>query len=245
MQSAFLALLFIFWESTNLSVLAQSQDPAALLKLARELRDGATASSSLKEAAGFYFSALLISKDQFDAAPVITSLVDRQQDIFHSEGDSTPADSSLDSVKVYSSIAYELAELLEFSPALLQDFNVSSLELLLTAARLGNSAAQHKVSTIFGTGVSRDHLLPMDAGRSLVLEYMAALSGDVLANMGMGYRLMHGIGVVENCELALPFYEYAANIAADAIEKSAGYSAVPDRMKLSEATDPNARFALQ
>lgn len=53
-----------------------------------------------------------------------------------------------------------------------------------------------------------------------------ALSGDQLANIGMGYRLNQGIGVPESCENALPFYEYAANEAIEQM-RSRGASANP------------------
>jgi TPR repeat protein len=119
-----------------------------------------------------------------------------------------------------------------------------SFALLVRSADLGNDKAQHKLSAIYATGISLggNFLVPMDAGRSITLEYMSALGGNVLANMGMGYRYLYGVGVEESCELALPFYEFAANAAAHSLSQSLSVpllalSAQIDRSRLS---DPGA-----
>lgn len=142
--------------------------------------------------------------------------------------------------KTLATALFEFSEVLEASPSCSSRY--TALELLIRAADGGNHNAQHKLSAAYATGVyAADHLVPMDAGRSLLLEYVSALSGNVLANIGMGYRFMNGIGVVENCDQALPYYEYAANQAiADIIRL--GQPVNPDKMKLSEVLDPNARW---
>eukprot|EP01034_Spumella_vulgaris_P037869 gene37869-46730_t len=97
---------------------------------------------------------------------------------------------------------------------------------------------------MYATGIGHSALIPMDSSRSLLLEYMSALSGDVEAAMGMGYRLLNGIGVTASCELALPFYELSANHAAEFFETE-GMVPFVDRMKLSDALDPSAKWLKQ
>ena len=129
--------------------------------------------------------------------------------------------------------ALELSELLESEPTHLLSSEFSYLDLLMRSADAGNGDAQHKLSVAYATGVAARDLVPMDSGRAAVLEYMSALSGNPVANMGMGFRYLNGIGVVESCERALPFYEFAANHVADLIRRE-GIRQQPDRLKLSE-----------
>ena len=133
----------------------------------------------------------------------------------------------------------ELGRLVARDPSLSQ--NYSYLELYMEAADLGIAEAQHTVATWYSTGVAAKHLVPMDAGRALLLEYLAALGGHPLAHMGMGYRYLQGVGVPQSCELALPFYEQAANHAAEVILRT-GRAPSPDRLRLSEAADPHATW---
>lgn len=55
-----------------------------------------------------------------------------------------------------------------------------AVQALTRAADRGYPPAQHRLSAIFATGISLGgrFLVPMDAGRSLALEYMAALGGS-------------------------------------------------------------------
>ena len=115
--------------------------------------------------------------------------------------------------------------------------------MLIRASAAGHARAQHKLSVIYATGVAARDLTPMDAGSALFLEYMSALSGDVLANLGMGYRYHMGIGVKESCEASLPHYEYAADHAAQEIQKSSLHAQLPDTLRLSETNDPSNRFS--
>lgn len=83
-------------------------------------------------------------------------------------------------------VQLELAELLEHDPSLSSSSNY--LDLLIESASAGNPEAQHKVAAMYSTGIAARDLVPMDALRSLSLEYMSALAGHPLAAMGMGYR---------------------------------------------------------
>ena len=86
--------------------------------------------------------------------------------------------------------------------------------LLVGAAELGEPRAQHVLAGAYQTGILpgvRSTLVPLDHGRSLLLEHLSALAGLPEANMGMGWRYAYGMGVVESCDKALLHYEYAAN----------------------------------
>jgi SEL1 protein len=108
-----------------------------------------------------------------------------------------------------------------------------SFTLIRKAAELGNAEAQHKLAAMYGSGLYINSLLPMDAGRSLLLYYTAALSGSPEANVAIGYRFANGIGVPESCELARRHYEYAANIVVRQIG-SRGYGMFIEKRKLSD-----------
>jgi TPR repeat protein len=71
---------------------------------------------------------------------------------------------------------------------------------------MGHVKAQHRLAGAYATGIYGSGLVPMDAGRALLLEYMSALGGDPEAAMGMGYRHIQGIRIPENCETALKPY---------------------------------------
>ena len=105
------------------------------------------------------------------------------------------------------------------------------LDLLQASAELGHPDAQHKLGTVYSTGVSPLGLVPVDFGRSLFLEYMSALSGNPEANMVLGFRHLFGIGVPENCQKAVLHYEYAANYAVNQINLR-GYPLYIEKSKL-------------
>eukprot|EP01039_Chlorochromonas_danica_P007936 gene7936-8755_t len=117
----------------------------------------------------------------------------------------------------------------------------SAWDWLVAAADAGNEEAQHRLSIAYSVGVYDGALVPMDAGKGLALEAMAALSGDPEAALGMGYRFLKGVGVTESCERALPFYEFAAHLAADAIAER-GYPEVIDTTHLSALEDPASQW---
>ena len=102
------------------------------------------------------------------------------------------------------------------------------------AAELGQPFAQHVLATAYSTGLYGGYLVPMNAARALYLEEMAAMSGHVLANMGMGYRFLHGIVVAESCERALPHYEFAANHVLRQLESRGGVGVYVETSRLSE-----------
>jgi TPR repeat protein len=137
-----------------------------------------------------------------------------------------------------SNALFELSSLLEEDPASI-DVADEAFHLLVRAAGKGHTEAQHNLAAAYATGINNG-MVPMDPGRSLLLEYMAALGGDPLANMAMGYRFLNGIGVPESCEKAQVFYEYAANEAAEQIRKR-GYPLYSERALLSDIELANAK----
>lgn len=136
---------------------------------------------------------------------------------------------------------FELSELLESNSASYLSItnNVKAFDYLITSAELGNAKAQHSLSAAYATGVHTG-LVSMDAGLSLFLEYMSALSGNPEANMGMGFRYLNGIGVSESCPMALKHYEYAANKVAETVERR-GYSLYSDMGRVSDGEQFKSR----
>lgn len=109
------------------------------------------------------------------------------------------------------------------------------MEILMKAADTGNSKAQHILASVYATGVlnGEEGLVPLDAGRSLMLHYRSALSGNAEANIAMGYRYAEGIGVQESCAKSIQHYEYAANIAINDMEEQ-GYQPHLEKAYLSQ-----------
>lgn len=207
----------------------------ALLKIARDYRLGSN--SHLLLEALLKFSFLLhrdgtdgVQKSLLRAARFYEFIIDRS----NNNGDNTTHLND-------STAEFELSELLVLDPTL--STKHSYLTTLIRAAAGGHPEAQHKLSVAYGTGIAARDIIPMDAGRAVFLEYMAALSGNTLANMGMGYRYYQGIGVAESCEASLPHYEFAANVAAQAIEEQGMLTTQPDTLKLSEANDPAGKWS--
>jgi TPR repeat protein len=132
---------------------------------------------------------------------------------------------------ILSTAMFELSGVLEEQSLSLSTADYS-FHLLVRAAEKGHSGAQHTLAASYATGIHTG-LVPMDASRSLILDFMSALGGDPLANMAMGYRYLNGIGVPESCEKAQVFYEYAANEAAQQISRR-GYPLYSERALLSD-----------
>jgi len=171
----------------------------------------------------------------------------------------------LESLSDYGNCLFEMADLLSEFPQVGTDTSTLKFEqsglnkaevtakfahegvfmLLQRAAELGQADAQHRLSAAYATGIlhaGAGGLVPMDAGKGLMLEYISALSGNPEANMGMGYRYAHGIGVPESCEKALLHYEVSANHAVhDILDK--GYALPHERTHLSELEKPGYRKA--
>ena len=166
------------------------------------------------------------------------------KEIIDKQWNSTPSDAADDGVKSNRSnidgpesplaeALYELSEMLEANHGSVSAMS-EGFGYLSRAAGLGHVKAQHRLAVAYSTGLYGIGLVPMNAGKALLLEYMAALGGSPEAAMGMGNRYLYGIGVPENCETAKDFYEFAANVAADQI-RTRGLPVHSERIKISEA----------
>ena len=102
--------------------------------------------------------------------------------------------------------------------------------MLLQAADFGHPIAQHKLSVAYASGLY-SNLVPVDQGRSILLQKFSASAGNPEAHMSLGYRYLRGLGVRKSCEKALRFYEYAANYAASDLEYR-GYGIFADKSHL-------------
>jgi SEL1 protein len=76
------------------------------------------------------------------------------------------------------------------------------------AAITGNSTSQSILGFMYSTGLQG--AVPVDQAKALLYYTFAALGGDQSAEMALGYRYWSGIGVTEDCMVALDWYESAA-----------------------------------
>lgn len=53
--------------------------------------------------------------------------------------------------------------------------------------------------------------------------YFAATMNDSMAQMALGYRFMHGLGVQQNCSTALLYYKEVADVVVRVTETSAAF----------------------
>ena len=125
----------------------------------------------------------------------------------------------------------------EFPPAM----NVS-WSYLVQAAELGHPAALHKLASAYFTGIYGAYSVPIDIGRSLVLDQMAAIQGYFPAHLSLGYKHLKGIGVKQSCERALLHYEYAANTVVNNYQKR-GYGVQYERLHISQAEKKRKELA--
>lgn len=175
---------------------------------------------------------------------VLFKAISLYREIVDKEWSPTPSDSTsnVDSPKrpdiegpesPVSEALYELSEILEANHGSVSAMS-EGFSYLSRAASMGHVKAQHRLAVAYSTGLYGTGLVPMNAGKALLLEYMAALGGSPEAAMGMGNRYLYGIGVPESCETAKDFYEFAANVAADQI-RTRGLPVHSERIKISEA----------
>lgn len=221
------------------------------LRVAREHRDRYRNRSSVKTRQPTKSEGSSVDSDLSKAYRFYSEVVDRANPNAHRNHDLSRSGS-----RVYLDAVYELSQLLEEvelrelddastgngggtsggGSRLLLDIagrpRKSSFDLLMAAADAGHMEAQHKLAAAYGTGVYTG-LVPMDAGRSLLLEMSAASSGHPEANLAMGYRYLHGIGVQQSCEHAKVYYEFAANHAYEQISQR-GYALFADKSRPDE-----------
>ncbi|KAF8325879.1 uncharacterized protein EI90DRAFT_3146653 [Cantharellus anzutake] len=75
----------------------------------------------------------------------------------------------------------------------------------------GNAASQAYVAFFYSTGY--ENVVPVDQAKALLYYTFAAHGGNEDAEMALGYRNWAGIGIKEDCMVALEWYEAAAESA--------------------------------
>lgn len=98
-------------------------------------------------------------------------------------------------------------------------------------AEVGVPEAHMGLAFMYSVGIGFNVSQP----KALVHYNVAALGGDVLAQMAMGYRYMHGINLVSSCEKSLEYYSVVAKKVADKITFSGG--SVVHKIRLLEETE--------
>jgi TPR repeat protein len=76
------------------------------------------------------------------------------------------------------------------------------------AALTGNASSQSYVAFFYATGYQ--NVVPVDQAKAQLYYTFAAHGGDRAAQMALGYRYWTGIGVIEDCEGAVEWYNIAA-----------------------------------
>ncbi|KAI9508559.1 hypothetical protein F5148DRAFT_1195612 [Russula earlei] len=79
------------------------------------------------------------------------------------------------------------------------------------ASLTGNATSQSYLAFFHATGYQ--NVVPVDQARAQLFYTFAAHGGDKAAQMALGYRYWTGIGVVEDCEVAVEWYRAAAEQA--------------------------------
>lgn len=72
----------------------------------------------------------------------------------------------------------------------------------------GNATSQSYLAFFHATGYQ--NVVPVDQAKAQLYYTFAAHGGEKAAQMALGYRYWTGIGVVENCERAVEWYNAAA-----------------------------------
>lgn len=96
----------------------------------------------------------------------------------------------------------------------------------LEQATKGLPQAQTGIGFLYGTGVSMNS----SQAKSLIYLTFAALGGDTMGQMILGYRYWAGIAVSQNCETALTYYRKVASEVAGSVKL--GGSVMIQRIRL-------------
>ena len=114
----------------------------------------------------------------------------------------------------------------------------AAVPLLHAAAALGSARAQHLLAVLYHSGVG----VARDSARSLLYGYFAALSGDPLSLMAMGWRHSVGDGVPRSCDAALGNYHRVARRVVRELEAdSVSHIIEKVRLQADDAGETAAR----
>jgi TPR repeat protein len=92
------------------------------------------------------------------------------------------------------------------------------LRYLNESANAGNPEAHRMLGMIHSIGLLD---VASNPSVSLLHYHQAASAGDMEAAMAMGFRHHHGVGVANDCDAAVVYYEYAANAAMEEMDQHA------------------------
>ena len=106
----------------------------------------------------------------------------------------------------------------------------AALPLLQSAAGLGSARAQHLLALLYHTGIG----VPRSSAHSLLYLYFAAVSGDPLSLMALGWRHQVGDGVPRSCEAAVGYYHRVARRVVKEIEADS-VSQILEKVRLQGA----------
>lgn len=86
----------------------------------------------------------------------------------------------------------------------------AAVQLLRTAASVGNADAQALLAFLHASGFARP-LVPKNVGKALLMWEFAAKGGSLYAKLALAFRYFTGVDVAEDCEAAASLYEQVAS----------------------------------
>ncbi|KAI3632862.1 hypothetical protein MIR68_008937 [Amoeboaphelidium protococcarum] len=87
-----------------------------------------------------------------------------------------------------------------------------------TAIVHGNSSSYFRAGLYYSFGF--DGAVNQNQGKALLMYTMASLGNDVHANIALGDRYLHGVGVKKDCDQSLKHYKSAAKVVAEKYKQS-------------------------
>jgi SEL1 protein len=90
----------------------------------------------------------------------------------------------------------------------------SGVRYLRMAADLGQPDALAFFGFLHASGIADRFGIEKNEGKALLYLKVAAGTGSIVADMSLGYRYLHGVGVVKSCALASEHYRAAARAVA-------------------------------
>lgn len=102
------------------------------------------------------------------------------------------------------------------------------------ALTTGNSSAQYMIGFMYATGIGA--AVEQDQAKALLYHSFAAEGEDTRSQMTLAYRYHIGIGVQQNCDIAIQYYKKVADKAIDWFRSGppGGMAWVPDAYRLAD-----------
>ena len=102
------------------------------------------------------------------------------------------------------------------------------------AADHGNAQAQFGLGVLWSWG---EGSLEKNEAAAVLHLHFAALSSYTAAEMALGYRHLHGIGVPKSCQDSVSYYTRVADKAVAALQGREGASTFVEKRRLSDVAD--------